>query len=472
LLLLLPSLTVAAAQPSMKNILERMRLAGGNVYEAHIASTSVPEPSGGIAEDDMQGTRFLTRRCISDLCEGSYFDGRRWYSVSLNATALPRMPESDPSERALRSDLSLDFLNRRFTAAGGRIRDGGASSFEGKPCRRIVVSQPSMVPTQLCVDTRSWLLTAIRDSDGNILALRDYRRVGRYRLPFEVYRNGALLRRYDSRTVVEAPLDSPQGLAGAFPTAIARASLDPHSATPIANCRIGDRDERCLIDSGNSGLAMSIELAEALGLQAVGAFRVSGLGTYATEVVRAGPLQMGTLQLPPANYVVLADIHRYGYDLVLGADLLAASKVTIDPFEHAITFAPSSPGDDADSVALAFENLVPVIGVTLDDIRARLAIDTGDQSNINLSWRFYADHPSLFRPQRTEPVAGVGGGSTQLIGRIESMRIGQYTALNQEIGTTQNLLGTGDGHLGAAFLSRFTIVLDYPQQRMRLLPAK
>ena len=98
---------------------------------------------------------------------------------------------------------------------------------------------------------------------------------------------------------------------------------------------------RCWFDTGNSGLAMSLELAEQLNLNPVGVFSVSGLGFYATEVVRAGPLQIGSVRFGDAEYVVLSDIHRYGYDLVLGADVFAATPLTIDYGRHTIAFTNS-----------------------------------------------------------------------------------------------------------------------------------
>jgi hypothetical protein len=67
-------------------------------------------------------------------------------------------------------------------------------------------------------------------------------------------------------------------------------------------------------------------------------------------------------------------------------------------------------------------------------------------------------------------VSGVGGHSTELIGEIARVRIGTLTAENQQIGTTQTLKGTANGHLGAGFLSKYRVTLDYAHQLLRLLP--
>src|SRR5581483_2991538 len=145
-----------------------------------------------------------------------------------------------------------------------------------------------------------------------------------------------------------------------FATKPATVALDPESATPGAMCTLGGVTVHCLFDTGNSGVAMSLELAEQLNLNPVGVFNVRGLGSYATEVVRAGPLQIGNAHFGDAEYVVLSDIHRYGYDLVLGADVFAAAPLTVDYDRHILAFGADVPAS-ATTIALAFDNFVPVV---------------------------------------------------------------------------------------------------------------
>jgi len=190
-------------------------------------------------------------------------------------------------------------------------------------------------------------------------------------------------------------------------------------------------------------------------------------------VVRAGPLRMGPVQFDAANYIVLSDIHRYGYDLVVGADVLAGMPVTIDYKHHELDFGDkSAAAAGGTSVTLAFENFVPVVSVTLgSETTSALAVDTGDQSNINLGYDYYRQHPDLFQATKSQNVSGVGGESVEMIGEIGSVKIGTLTAQHQQIGTTKTLHGTADGHLGAGFLSKYRVVLDYAHQLMRLLPS-
>jgi hypothetical protein len=462
-----------AAALALFSVLAHMRQMNGDLYAAHIASAAAVTVDGQAAtqQTDTQGLRFLLRQCSGAVCPGTYFDGERLYGVTINNTALPRTAPSDAYMRALRIVGVLDFLAPDFGQKGGRVLDGGIIAFADCTCVRLLVSDPAAVPMEVYVDPRTWHVTGARSAGGGpVYMMRDYRRVGEYWLPFRIDRDGAPIEQYTTRNVVATPLQPPQGLIvqlGARPGSVA---LDPASTTPDATCSLGGASVRCLFDTGNSGLAMSLELAEQLNLNPVGVFSVHGLGFYATEVVRAGPLQVGNVRFGDAEYVVLSDIHRFGYDLVLGADVFAAAPLTIDYGRHTIAFG----GDDAQNagqaIDLTFDNFVPVVDVSLAGQMAHLAVDTGDQSNVNLSDDFYTRHPTLFTPTRTESVGGVGGNSEELMGTIPSLQIGALTTGPQTIGATRTLKGTANGHLGAGFLSSFVVVLDYARQRMLLLP--
>jgi hypothetical protein len=122
------------------------------------------------------------------------------------------------------------------------------------------------------------------------------------------------------------------------------------------------------------------------------------------------------------------------------------------------------------ALSVSFQNFVPVVNVGLGTVDAALAVDTGDESNINLSYEFYVRHPGLFSVTERRSVGGIGGSSVELIGEIPEVRIGSYRTGPQRIGTTQTLSGTASGHLGAAFLQQFIVQLDYAAAQLRLMP--
>lgn len=473
LCVLAPLMSGVAPASGLPAILAHMRAASGAVYEAHILSKSphMVDGSETMLDTDVQGLRFDLRQCTGAVCISTYFDGERLYSVNINGTALPRSPAPEAYLRALRIIGVLAFLDPNFVSGGGKVYDGGEVVFQGRRCKRLYVSDEVATPMAIFVDPQTWLVAGAADMNGSsTYVMRDYRRAGPYRLPFEIDRNGISLEHYVSRDVAPGSLPEPHGLTPEIGDRPAGMPLDPQSTTPVGTCSIAGVKARCLIDTGNSSMSMSLELAERLDLKPVGMLHVVGLGSYATEVVRAGPLQLGNVRFPDAQYIVLSDIHRYGYDLVLGADILASGPVTIDYERHALYFGTNTPPDAGATVPLQFQNFVPVISVTLGDLPTMLAVDTGDESNINLAYDYYRQHPDLFSPTTSANVSGIGGNSVEMMGRIPKVQIGSITAANQEIGTTRTLKGTANGHLGTRFLSKYRVVFDYAHGQLQLLP--
>jgi hypothetical protein len=325
---------------------------------------------------------------------------------------------------------------------------------------------------RLFVEPQSALIRFARAVDGReTFEYRNYRRVGPVTVPFEVLHDGRLFERYDDRAAVSSAFHPPHGLLPSFSGAPETIPTDPKAVTPIIECSIGGIPLRCLIDTGNSGLSVSSELASRLGATVVGTYQVRGLGGYSTQVVRAGPLRLGNATYPEAYYVVLNDLRRYGYDVVLGADIFGTSGIEIDGASHAIRLSLAATRN-AITVPLSFENFIPVVSVGLGTIDAQLAVDTGDESNINLAFDFYAKHPGLFNVTQRRFVSGIGGSSVEMIGEIPEVRIGNYRTGAQRIGTTQILQGTAFGHLGAGFLDQFVVQLDYAAAAMHLIPRR
>ncbi len=459
----------AAPKESLPHLLDRMRSSGGPAWRAHLASTSLLRAGGETTRvtSDSQGVRFVTYECAASICDGEYFDGERLYSVDMNGTSLPQSDLGDMFLRAERTIASHTFLAPEFADNGGRISDDGITTIARKPYRTLLVADGASVPIEIFVDPTTALIRYMRDVTGETtLEYRDYRRIGdSLLLPFVVARNGSVLERYEERSIRAGAFSQPRGLVPSFagpPKAIA---TDPSRSIPLFSCRIGGIATTCLLDTGNSGLAISDELRAQLHAPIVGAIQVRGIGEYAAEIVRAGPLDAGNATFPEANYVVLPDIHRFGYDAVLGADILASTPVRIDAWAHRITFGA---GDTvaASSVPLHFLNFVPIVAVQLGNLGAQLALDTGDESSINLSYDFYNAHRNLFATTQQRIVNGVGGSSIELIGNIPEVRIGNISVHDQPIGTTTTLQSTAYGHLGAAFLGQFTILLDYAKSRV------
>ncbi|MEO9169705.1 MAG: aspartyl protease family protein [Candidatus Baltobacteraceae bacterium] len=469
---LLIATTGGAPRESLPHLLDRMRESGGPAWSAHLASTSLLTMDGASTRvtSDSQGVRFATYECAKSLCDGEYFDGERLYSININRTTLPQSDLGDAFLRAERTIASHAFLSPEFADDGGAIADDGFTTIEGTSYRTILVSNSGSVPMQVFIDPSTARIRYLRDITGeSTIEYRDYRHVGSSLvLPFLVMRNGSVLERYEDRSVRPDPFTQPRGFAPAFAGPPTPVATDPNRTIPVFSCTIDGIATTCLLDTGNSGLAISEELVARLHPPVVGQIQISGLGKYVAQIVRTGPLSAGNATFPEANYVVLRDIHRFGYDVVLGADVLASTRIELDPSAHRIMFdvTAAPPGE---TVSLHFLNFVPIISVQLGSVGAQLALDTGDESNINLSYDFYNEHRDLFAATEQRIVSGVGGSSIEFIGNIPEVKIGSISVRDQRIGTTTTLRSTAYGHLGAGFLGQFTVLLDYARSRVEFI---
>lgn len=471
--LLAAELGAGGNQNDVVRLLERMSNAAGPVWSAHFVSVSRLSFEGepAVVSSESEGLRITVRHCTGELCDGTYFDGERLFSVNINGTTLPESPQPEPYLRSLRLVASLAFLAPSFLSRGGRFGDAGTAALNGREYRTLVVGDADSIPMRVYVDPSTNLVRYAREFGGDdTFEFRDYRRVGAFTLPFEVLHDGRPFERYDDRAAVSSAFAPPHGLLPSphTPSAI---TTDPKAVEPIVDCSVGGVALRCLIDTGNSGLSMSAELASRLGAPVVGTYQVRGLGGYTTQVVRAGPLRVGNAVYPDAYYVVLNDLRRYGYDVVLGADIFGSTDVVLDLASHLVQL-----GEPIDRhsivVPISFEHSVPIVRVGLGDLDAYLAVDTGDESNVNLAYDFYAKHPGLFTVTSRRFVSGIGGSSVELLGEIGEVTIGGYRAGPQRIGTTWTLHGTASGHLGAAFWQQFTVGFDYADGEMHLIPRR
>jgi hypothetical protein len=291
-------------------------------------------------------------------------------------------------------------------------------------------------------------------------------------LPFEIV-DGSNVDRFTERHIEPEPLSKPAGLvpliAGASAT-LPMVRMDRPSVAPVVDCTLGTVVTRCLLDTGNAGMSISLELAEQLGLEALpNAFVIHGLGSYATGVVRAPELKLGAATYPGAYYAILHDLHAYGYDVVLGADFFAHTRVALDYGARQVTLTHPGP-TSGDGLALQFQGFVPVARLGLGEREALLALDTGDESTLNLSYDYFERFPTLFHPTSSASVSGIGGASTEVMGQIDTVRIGRYVVSRQSIGATKGMHPTADGHAGSGLLSHFIATFDYEHARLELTP--
>ena len=460
-------------------LLARVRAAAGAPYRLHLRGTASAEGAGrATLVSESEGLRSSVRRCNGLLCSGSYADGAALWLTDLNGTAVPAEPD-DPRRVTLRAIENIAFTADDFESQGGRLTlRVPLRMHDGRTLQRIAVSAAHGATLDALIDPETGLVAEARGA-GVAVVFSDHRKVGEVTVPFEIA-TGSNVERFTERSVDPEPLRVPPGLVPSFSVgskAIAFVDSERPTVEPVVECEIGKQRVPCLFDTGNSGMSMSLELAERLGLEPLAdSFRVEGLGSYETGVVKAPELRVGGATYPPAFYAVLHDLHGYGYDLVLGTDAFAHARVTIDYPQRLLALEPESVASakaaEASGLPLSFENFLPVTPVALGTANARLAIDTGDESAVDLSAEYYRLHPGLFKPETRARVAGIGGTSEELLGTIERVELGAYALLHQPIGATEQAASTAEGRLGSGALAHFAVTFDYARCRVELRPRR
>lgn len=458
----------------MDQLLTRISAASGEPWRFHVVSRSLANIQHHIVETriDAQGQRVSTRRCSANVCVGTYVDGA-WNAVfSYNETPIPQPNPTDSFSLALRTVSSYEFASQNFRALGGRIDDLGTRPLEDRIVRVLAVTSPDGATVQALIDPATALLRGIARGDGaTFLRYDDQRRVGPLTLPFSVRRENGTADVFEARTIDPQPLSLPVGPPATFAAEPETVALNRGGGAPRFPCRVEDVATTCLLDTGASGLAMSLDLADRLHKNIVGQIELEGLGTVLTGVVRAASLDLGGLQIGSALYAVLPDAAGFKADVVLGADVIGRSVVRLDLHARTISFFPLGTALTGTPLPLAFDRFTPTVAITLGDLPTRLAIDTGDESSIDLPIAFYRAHPGLFTPHETRHVMGVGGRGEQSIGRIGRVRLGNFTFSDVPIGAT-DVGSPTRARLGAGFLSRLVVELDYANAQVGLRARK
>jgi hypothetical protein len=460
----------AAPASPLGEFLARANLASGAPYRHHLRTHGVDAAGRSVVLDE-EGLAFARRRCDRSLCFGIYFNGRRLYDTNYNETALPAR-SGDPAQLTYQTIVSYAFTDPSFRSSGGRLAERESATAAGRVLRRLIVVPRDGIAMEVSLDVATALIAGASSIDGAYrFVFHDQRSIGEgLTVPFGVDLNDKPFDRFDRREVVAERLEPPAGLVPSF-AANAGTTEMLRGDRPVVACTIGAFTVPCLLDTGNSGMAMSLELAEALGLEPMeAAAEVRGVGSYLTGVAKAPPLTVAGATLPSALYTVLHDIHGYGYDVVLGADAFARARVTIDYPKRRVTIAPPNDFADRHPLALAFESFSPVIDVQLADLDVRLMIDTGDDSSINLADDYYALHRTLFKPTGKTRIGGAGGTVEQITGEIQSVRIAGFTVAHQKIDAQRQSARIADGHVGSGFLAHFAVVFDYAHRRVALEP--
>ncbi len=453
------------ASSALDATLARIAGAGGAtpVYRAAIARTL---GSGAHVRTDRlawDGPAREARSCQDDICTASFFDGAHAYAIDANGSAAPEGRFADAYLRTLVAIETHAFALPAFRERGGQVEEiTPADAPLGM--HRFRVRAPDGAALLAETDPSTDRIAKISRLNGTeSLELSGYADVSGTQVA--TIRRESVNAEYEP--IAGVPLARPHGLLS-IGTADPPARFTASGTRPYFGCVVGSLPARCLLDTGAGGLDLSLAFAERLGLEPAGAITIAGVGSYVTGYVRAQSLELPGVRFGPALYAVVHDLDAHGCDVVVGADILASTIVTVDYAARTIAFAPSGAEPAVPlGLPIAFHGRIPYAAARIGGTNAELAIDTGDDAVLDLSGAFFArTHPFLARESSRRQ--GTGGSSTAFEGYLESLDVGAIHRERVPAIVTDRL--RGDGHLGSGFFAGRSLVLDYAHERIGVSP--
>jgi len=440
------AVSLSAATPS--DPLAVAAAANGHPALRHLRGTvsRAVEGRGTIETLDQLGGARLFRRCVAEVCSGTWFDGMHRWTFGLNDVPLPDEDPALPAWRTLVAISSFAFAEPAFRAAGGSVEAAGRDAW--------LVRARGGDALIARLDPVTHLLRSIATERGR--EIQTYRRY--------VRADGAafaLERRGDFEDVsLEAvgapaePLQPPAGAAVTF-SGDGAAALGS-DAVPIVPCTLGGRTVRCLLDTGATPSAIVLPLAEALGLEPRGELEIAGFSRFATGFVEAGPLTLGAARFARARFAVIPAVAAARFDVTIGADLLGEVRLVLDHARRRAEILAPRGAPHGGSVALRFLGGVPHVDLALDGLPASALFDSGDASVVSLGYAAYRLGPQWPVVDRGQAV-GVGGGTDAFVVAIPDVRIGTLTlgSARATVNRTQR-----ETHVGAGLWTKCVIELD------------
>ncbi|HEX3466005.1 MAG TPA: retropepsin-like aspartic protease [Candidatus Elarobacter sp.] len=450
-------LGAAAPPPDPLAALAMIAAASGHAATVHLRATGTRVYEGRTITTrlDQLGVQRLVRRCVGDVCGGTWFDGVRQWAYGINDVALPEQPDDQTRvERTLAAVVSYAFAEPAFREAGGTVSRDSQRRWHvrARDGAELVVTLDALLAVQH-VETASGV------------AVGDYGRetsAGGARLaldrsgPFE---HGPL----DRLTAVPGPVGPPAGVAVTVgPDSPLRLGPEP---VPVVPCSLGGRSVRCLLDSGATPSAVTLPLAEALGQEPHGELEIAGVGRFATGFIEAGPLAVGPARFEQARFAVIPPSGAARFDVIVGSDLLGRVRLVLDRARGTARLLP--PGGAAGTgVRLSFHDGSPFVETVLGGQATRALVDTGDQARLSLGYAAYRVGPQWPVLERGE-VLGVAGADDTFTVEIPDVNVGPVS-----LGPTRAIVRRTQAaaHVGIGLWDRFVVDLDEGAERISFSP--
>jgi hypothetical protein len=247
----------------------------------------------------------------------------------------------------------------------------------------------------------------------------------------------------------------------------------------------GQRKLRLILDSGASANIFHLPAVEDLELEEVGTVAAKGLSGYdEVKLVRTDSLTIGDLKMynQVAGAMGVQGIGRASDDTpfggVLGYDFLSRFPMLVDYEAETITvyepegFVP--PGGGAE-VPFRLTMQIPTIEASINGITGDYIVDLGNSLGVILHRDFFDRNGLAKRLDNFErlpkSLRGIGGGLGGQSAYAASFAFGEVRISSLRVmipDASKGITGSSElaGNIGNLLLRQFSVLLDYPSQRM------
>jgi len=439
--MLLPAANLGTARTA--NPAAAIAAAAGHPAHRHLRAETNWRREGrsGTALLEISGAARLERECSAGLCSGTWFDGSHGAAFGINGTLFPLDPAQDAVGRSFAAIASTAFAEPEFLAGGGTVTPLSATSGARLRYR---VRAPAGAELVAVADPRTLRLTAVEWPDGTP-----------YRQLVAGVSGSTILygtRAYDRIATANGPLSAPAGPAVTLTAAQDVPILE--QSLPLVPCSLAGRTATCLLDTGTTPSAVTLDFAERLGREPYGEIEVSGLGSYLTGAIDGDSLVLGGATFGALHFAVIPRPRGPAFDVVLGSDVLAALSITIEPGHRRAGVA--LPGTDlgAAAIVLAFPGGLPFAPVRLAGRGESepMLVDTGDAEGISIGYDRYREDRGLFAVRSATVATGLAGTPMDaLAGTLDRADVGGRAFESVPISAVR---GQHIGHIGYGLVAR------------------
>jgi hypothetical protein len=475
--------------PASRSLMLRYELHADGL--AGTALVSEDPATGAFVEEDQAGLEHTSRG----------FDGRTPWQRDISGVSTPQLG-GDRLPVAVSEAYRNANLWWRPDHGGAGIRYVGRESRDGRVLDHLEVTPRQGRLFDAWFDSASHLLTEIaeqqqffktrtsygdyRGEQGVMVAHRRTVDFGTGPGSIKTYQLQALaLEAPQPLSAYARPTDPPPGgvfAGGRHSTVVPFRFLNNH--VYVEASVNGKGPYTFIIDTGGHTL-ISPRLAAAAGLRVEGESASSGAGEK-TSTLGFAPyheIAIGNVRLTNQTAFVtnIYDRSVEGIDVdgMLGFELFARFAVTLDYGAKTMTITDFGAFDAKQAgtpVPFVFYDHVPNVDGTIDHLPARLDIDTGSRSEVDVTSPFVSAKGLRERfPRGIDTITGwgVGGPAHSHVVRLPLLSLGPIEQKNVVAGLSDAKGGTFsdpnfEGNVGSGFLKRFAVSFDYAHQMMYL----